>query len=152
MASPEDQSKAVSIDETTAYTPKFDKNGLMPAVAIEQSSGKALMLAFMNEEAINQSLETGYAHFWSRSRGKLWQKGETSGNRLKLIDVLIDCDQDSLCLMVEIEGHGAACHTGRSSCYYRELRIDDQSEKKISLSFKDDPQRFDPASVYGRKA
>ncbi len=137
------------VDETSSYSPRFDGDGLMPAMAIEKSTGTPLMLAYVNAEAIEKSLETGFAVFWSRSRQKFWQKGETSGNRLKLIEILIDCDQDSLCMMVELEGSGAACHTGRHSCYYRKLSpaTDDQADK--NLTFTDDKPRFDPKKVYG---
>lgn len=143
---------AEPLDKTLAFTPKFDANGLIPAVTIEQSSGKPLMLAYMNEDAVKKTLETGYAHFWSRSKASLWQKGETSGNRLKILDVLIDCDQDTLCLIVDVEGEGAACHTGRQSCFYRRLSLEEAQEDKIKLELTDDVPLFDPAQVYGHKA
>jgi phosphoribosyl-AMP cyclohydrolase len=143
---------AGNLDETLAFTPKFDSDGLMPAIVIEASSGTLLMQAFVNIDALKTTLETGYANFWSRSRQAYWQKGETSGNRLLIKDVLIDCDQDSICFMVEMEGVKAACHTGRQSCYYRKLSINhDQSTSgsEISLSFNDMKPLFNPRDVYG---
>ncbi len=143
---------AQKIDETLKFTPKFDSEGLMPAIVIEASSGTLLMQAFVNIDALKTTLETGYANFWSRSRQAYWQKGETSGNRLLIKDVLIDCDQDSICFMVEMEGAKAACHTGRQSCYYRKLSINhDQSTSgsEISLSFNDMKPLFNPRDVYG---
>ena len=136
------------LESSNNFKPKFDENGLMPATAIEQSTGTPLMLAYVNEGALIKSLETGYAHFWSRSRQNFWQKGETSGNRLKIINILIDCDQDSLCFMVEMEGQKAACHTGKKTCYYRQLTTSDTKERAITLSFTNVEQVFDPEKVY----
>lgn len=141
-----DQTKS-EIDETSSFKPKFDADGLMPAIAIEKSTGTILMMAWVNEEALKKSLQSGYANFWSRSRKAFWEKGETSGNRLKIIDILIDCDQDSLCMYVEMEGEKAACHTGRRTCYYRKL-IQNPSKNNISLEFTGDTPIFDPKKVY----
>lgn len=135
-------------DETTSFTPKFDTDGLMPAMAIEQSTGTPLMMAYVNKQALATTLKTGYAHFWSRSRQAFWQKGETSGNRLKIIEILIDCDQDSLCMMVEMEGVKAACHTGRKSCYYRKLTSTADKADQLTLQFIDNEKLFDPKQVY----
>ena len=146
--------QAQKLDETLEFLPKFDEDGLMPAIVIEASSGTLLMQAFVNLEALKTSLDSGYAHFWSRSRQAFWQKGETSGNRLIIQEVLIDCDQDSICFMVEMEGVKAACHTGRRSCYYRKLtRNNDKSpsaDPKITLTFNDMKPMFDPEDVYGK--
>ena len=136
------------LERSNNFQPKFDENGLMPATAIEQSTGTPLMLAYVNEGALIKSLETGYAHFWSRSRQNYWQKGETSGNRLKIIDILIDCDQDSLCFIVEMEGLKAACHTGRKTCYYRKLTLSTAPDTPLTLSFTDAEQVFDPKKIY----
>jgi len=141
-----------NLDETLDFIPKFDSDGLMPTIVIEASSGTLLMQAFVNIDALKTTLETGYANFWSRSRQAFWQKGETSGNRLIIKDVLIDCDQDSICFMVEMEGAKAACHTGRQSCYYRSLSLNDgqtEKEREISLSFNDMKPLFNPKDVYG---
>jgi phosphoribosyl-AMP cyclohydrolase len=101
------------------FAPRFDAAGLVTAMVIDSSSGAPLMLAHMNAEAIAKTRETGLGHFWSRSRGKLWMKGETSGNVLKVDEILVDCDQDALVLRVVPAG--PACHTGETSCFYRRL-------------------------------
>ena len=99
--------------------PKFDDRGLLTAVVTDSSSGEVLMVAFMNEEALTLTQETGVAHFWSRSRQALWKKGETSGNTLQVDEVLVDCDQDALVL--RCTPAGPTCHTGAVSCFYRKL-------------------------------
>lgn len=99
--------------------PRFDSAGLVTAVAIDNASGRLLMLAHMDVEAIARTRETGFAHFHSRSRGRLWMKGETSGHVLKVIEIRVDCDQDALELRVEAAG--PACHTMAQSCFYRRL-------------------------------
>lgn len=99
--------------------PKWDAQGLIAAVATDVDSGEVLMLAWMNEDALQQSQETGFAHFWSRSRQKLWMKGETSGNRLAIQELRIDCDQDAIWILARPEG--PACHTGERSCFYRQI-------------------------------
>ncbi len=106
----------------TAFMPKFDDRGLLTAVVTDAGSGEVLMVAFMNEEALAMTRETGFAHFWSRSRQSLWQKGETSGNVLKVERILVDCDQDAL--VVQAIPAGPACHTGARSCFYRHLEGD----------------------------
>jgi phosphoribosyl-AMP cyclohydrolase len=126
------------LENGTGFTPRFDANGLMAAIVTEASSGDVLMLAFMNEEALRRTLKTGEAHFWSRSRGKLWRKGETSGNLLRVIEVRTDCDQDCVLLRVEIAGDEAACHTGRKSCFYRRVEGAGRSGEAGSLAFLDE--------------
>ncbi len=110
-----------SVDRETGsrFLPKFDSNGLLSAVVLDASSRAVLMVAFMDAEALAATQETGIAHFHSRSRGKLWKKGETSGNVLKVCDILVDCDQDALVLLCEPAG--PTCHTGATSCFYRKL-------------------------------
>jgi len=98
---------------------KYDDKGLVPAITQNVRTGEILMQAFMNKESLEKTLETGHATYWSRSRGKLWMKGETSGNIQKVHQILIDCDQDSLILLVEQKG--PACHTGEETCFYRTL-------------------------------
>ncbi|MFQ5564600.1 MAG: phosphoribosyl-AMP cyclohydrolase [Parvularculaceae bacterium] len=119
------------IEETTRFAPKFGADGLVPAVAVEAESGKLLMLAWMNEEALQKTLQTGEAWYWSRARGKLWRKGETSGNGQKVVEIRTDCDQDAIELAVEQTG--PACHTGRRSCFYRVVRSGDG----VTLVFRD---------------
>jgi len=101
--------------------PKYDAAGLITAVATDRN-GALLMLAHMNAEALRKTMETGEAHFWSRSRGRLWKKGETSGHVLKLVEARIDCDQDAVWLIVDPQG--PACHTGQRSCFYRRIEGD----------------------------
>jgi phosphoribosyl-AMP cyclohydrolase len=101
--------------------PKFDKNGLLSAIAVDAKSREILMLAFMDEEALEATRRTGYAHFHSRSRNSLWKKGESSGNVLKVEEILVDCDQDALIL--KVTPVGPVCHTGANSCFYRRLEL-----------------------------
>lgn len=108
------------------FAPRFDAAGLLTAIAVDAQSGEVLMLAHMDAEALARTRETGFAHFHSRSRGKLWMKGETSGHTLRVVEILVDCDQDALVLRVEPAG--PACHTGATSCFYRVLN-DDRLER-----------------------
>ncbi|WEK47062.1 MAG: phosphoribosyl-AMP cyclohydrolase [Candidatus Andeanibacterium colombiense] len=103
----------------SAFMPRFDSRGLLTAVVTDYASGAVLMVAFMDEEALAKTRETGFAHFHSRSRGRLWMKGETSGHTLKVEEILVDCDQDALILRATPAG--PACHTGALSCFYRKL-------------------------------
>ncbi|CAI3238238.1 phosphoribosyl-AMP cyclohydrolase [Desulfovibrio legallii] len=121
------------------FIPDFSK-GLVPAIAQDCASGEVLMLAYMNEDAWRKTLETGEAHYWSRSRRELWHKGGTSGNVQKVRALRLDCDNDTVLLLVEQQG-GAACHTGRRSCFYREWK--DGRLRECA------PQVFDPKKVYG---
>ncbi len=104
-------------DETTELRPKFNTDGLIAAVAQDASTGEVLMLAYMNAEALERTISTKKATYWSRSRGALWTKGETSGNVQQVLEIRVDCDQDAVVLIVEQKG--GACHTGRQSCFYR---------------------------------
>ena len=106
-------------EQGSAFLPRFDEKGLITAIALDKADFHVLMVAFMDEEALAKTRKTGLAHFYSRSRGRLWLKGETSGNVLKVQDILVDCDQDALVLMVKPAG--PACHTGERSCFYRKL-------------------------------
>ena len=106
---------ADEIENGDVFAPKFDSNGVLAAVATDAASGEVLMLAWMNAEALALSIETGLAHFWSRSRSKLWRKGEESGNELRVVDMRTDCDQDAIWMRVEVQGKGVACHTGARS-------------------------------------
>ncbi len=113
------------LEEGDVFTPKFDAHGLIVCVATEASSGEILMLAYMNELALEKTIETGVAHYWSRSRGELWRKGDTSGQVQEVVEMRVDCDQDALQLRVKVGGDGKACHTGRKSCFYRKLENND---------------------------
>ncbi len=101
----------------------FDENGLVAAVAQQHDTGEVLMLAWMNREAVEATLRTGWAHYWSRSRRRLWRKGESSGQVQRLVELRVDCDGDALLLLVD--QHGVACHTGRRSCFFRAARGDE---------------------------
>jgi phosphoribosyl-AMP cyclohydrolase len=110
-----------SLEQGQLLTPRFDGNGLIAAVATDALTGDVLMLAWMNADALSRSIETGLAHFWSRSRSKLWKKGEESGNELEIEEMRVDCDQDAIWMKVRVKGQGAACHTGARSCFYRRV-------------------------------
>lgn len=117
-----DAASKEALETGTAFTPRFDADGLMPAIVTEAATGEVLMVAYMNSTALGLTLKTGEAHFWSRSRKKLWLKGETSGNKLRVVEMLTDCDQDTLVVKVDIGGDAVACHTGRKSCFYRRVQ------------------------------
>ena len=108
---------AERIEQGSEFLPKFDAAGLMTGVVVDRMSKDVLMVAFLNREALDATLQTGFAHFWSRSRGQLWCKGETSGNRLSVREMRVDCDQDAL--VIVCDPAGPACHTGARSCFYR---------------------------------
>lgn len=109
------------IEEGTDFAPKFDAEGLIVCITTEVHTGDLLMVAYMNREALRLSVETGIAHYWSRSRKSLWRKGDTSGQVQTIVEMLTDCDQDAILLKVEAGGDGKACHTGRRSCFYRRV-------------------------------
>lgn len=136
MTSPPAQSLSeaaqIELAEGEAFAPRFDANGLIACVTRDAADGQVLMLAYMNEEALRLTMETGVAHYWSRSRGALWRKGDVSGQVQKVTEIRIDCDQDALLLTVEPGGDGGACHTGRRSCFYRKIA---QSRDAIKLVF-----------------
>lgn len=121
------------IETGSLFQPKFDGAGLIPAIVTDAASGGVLMFAFMNAEALRLTLETKFAHFWSRSRGKMWKKGEESGNVLVVREILTDCDQDVIWLRVDVGGDGVACHTGAKSCFYRGLEGSPGSEHGVRL-------------------
>ncbi len=134
------------LEEGVAFTPKFDDHGLVTAVVTDARDGELLMVAHMNAEALGLTLETGIGHYFSRSRGKIWKKGESSGNLQTVKEIRVDCDQDAIWLKVEVAGHDATCHTGRRSCFYRTAHAVDG---KPSLTIADDHKHFDPDHVYG---
>ena len=111
------------IEAGRTFMPKFDAAGLMPAIATDADTGDVLMLAWMNADALQRTIETAEAHFFSRSRGRLWHKGEESGNTMVVVEVRTDCDQDAIWLRVRLRGKGAACHTGQYSCFYRRVPL-----------------------------
>jgi phosphoribosyl-AMP cyclohydrolase len=112
------------IEEGTSFAPKFDADGLIVCITCDHKSKDILMVAYMNEDALKLSIETGIAHYWSRSRQSLWRKGDTSGQVQSILEMRVDCDQDAILLMVETGGDGGACHTGRRTCFYRSVEAD----------------------------
>lgn len=112
---------AKELEEGAEFSPRFDANGLIVCVTVEAATREILMVAYMNQLALDKTIESGVAHYWSRSRNALWRKGDTSGQIQRVISLSIDCDQDAIQLMVEAGGDGKACHTGRKSCFYRKL-------------------------------
>ncbi len=137
------------IEEGCVFAPRFDKDGLIPVITASAATGEVLMLAYMNAAALARTLETGEAHYWSRSRGTLWRKGETSGNAQRVVELRTDCDQDALLLKVELTGAEACCHTGRRSCFYRAVAIGEPIGKgAVALRMIDGERHFDPATVY----
>ncbi len=115
-------SETLEREQGNRFLPRFDDKGLLTAIALDSQTREVLMVAFMDAEALAHSRETGLAHFHSRSRGRLWLKGETSGHFLRIEEIRVDCDQDALVLLVRPEG--PACHTGATSCFYRRLEGD----------------------------
>ena len=131
------------IEEGLAFRPKFDASGLVTCVATDAVSGDVLMVAHMNDEALRKTIASGEAWYFSRSRNALWRKGETSGHTQRVVDMRMDCDQDAV--WIRVEQTGAACHTGRHSCFYRAVT---NGEGGAQLSFVDADRMFDPGEVY----
>jgi phosphoribosyl-AMP cyclohydrolase len=123
------------LEDGVRFTPRFDERGLISCIVTDAANGTVLMLAHMNEEALARTIEERTAWFWSRSRKELWQKGATSGNRFEVVDLLVDCDQDALVMKVNVMGSGAACHTGRRSCFYRRLPLGGKADASITTTF-----------------
>jgi phosphoribosyl-AMP cyclohydrolase len=129
-----------NIEETNDFTPRFDANGLITAIAQDAKSGEILMVAYMNKEALKQTIETGLATYYSRSRKKLWRKGEQSGHIQKVEQILVDCDQDCIVLKVSVEA--GQCHVGYQSCFYRAVRTDAGMKLQFVADKVYDPQKF----------
>lgn len=141
------------VEEGNDLAPKFDANGVIPCVTMHHETREVLMFAFMNEEALKLTISTGLAHYWSRSRKKLWKKGESSGMFQKIERMLIDDDQD--CVVIEVSltepkagGTEASCHVGYRSCFYRQVPIG-EGDSKRELQFIENEKAFDPKAVYG---
>ena len=131
------------IEDGLGFQPLYDASGLVTCVATDAGSGEVLMVAHMNDEALRKTISTGEAWYFSRSRHALWRKGETSGNVQRVLEMRMDCDQDAV--WIRVEQSGAACHTGRRSCFYRKVSA---GEGGPQLSFVDADRLFDPAKVY----
>ncbi len=122
------------IEHGSAFAPRFDEHGLIPAIVTDGRQGGVLMFAWMNREALARSIASGEAWFFSRSRNRLWKKGEESGNVLRIVEMRTDCDQDVVWLAVEVAGNGVACHTGETSCFYRRVAIGPASGVPVKLA------------------
>lgn len=146
MRSDPDVSKSEKLEEGSLLVPQFDANGLLTCVTTDANSGDVLMVAHMNREALEKTIATGEAYYYSRSRRTLWRKGESSGHTQRVVEMRIDCDQDAVWIKVEQAG-GGACHTGRRSCFYRAVPL--RKPGAVTLEFRDSEKTFDPATVYG---
>ncbi|WP_416066276.1 phosphoribosyl-AMP cyclohydrolase [Rhizobium sp. ZK1] len=135
------------LEDAGDFTPRFDDRGLITAIVTDAGDGDLLMVAHMNAQALALTIQTGIAHYFSRSRGKIWKKGETSGNLQTVKEIRTDCDQDAIWLKVQVAGHDATCHTGRRSCFYRTVTLEDG---KPVLTIVDDDLHFDPKDIYGK--
>ena len=135
------------IEEGKYLEPKFDENGLIPVITTEFQTGDILMHGYMNDEALKKTIETQEAHYWSRSRKKMWRKGQVSGFVQKIKDIRIDDDQDSVWLSVDI-GNGASCHVGYRSCFYRSIPLGKiKNSQELAMEFKE-KKIFNPEKVY----
>ncbi len=130
-----------NVEEGLDFTPRFDSNGLIPAIAQDAKTGQILMVAYMSAEALEQTIRCGYAVYFSRSRNKLWRKGEESGHVQKIQQILVDCDQD--CLLLKVNVDQGQCHTGHQSCFYRALE-EGQPKKLVTVAQK----VYDPKQAY----
>lgn len=136
------------VEEGVALAPKFDGDALIACVTTDFTSGELLMHAYMNPEALKRTIESGEAHYWSRSRQQLWHKGATSGLVQKVREMRIDDDQDCVWLRVEVVG-GASCHVGYRSCFYRQVTMGGPLIASGALAFTEDHKVFDPQQIYG---
>ena len=136
------------VEEGKYLSPKFDENGLIPVITTDFQTGDILMHAYMNDEALKKTIETKEVHYWSRSRKKIWRKGQVSGFVQIVKEIRIDDDQDSVWLSVDI-GNGASCHVGYRSCFYRSIPLGKiKNEKELEMEFKEKKKIFDPKKVY----
>ena len=136
------------VEEGKYLAPKFDENGLIPVITTDFQNGDILMHGYMNEEALRKTIESGEAHYWSRSRNKIWHKGQVSGFVHKVKEIRIDDDQDSVWLSTDI-GKGASCHVGYRSCFYRSIPLGKiQNDEKLEIEFKEKKKIFDPKKIY----
>jgi len=136
------------VEEGHELAPKFDVDGLLPVVTTDAESGEVLMHGYMNAEALTKTIQTGEAHYWSRSREVLWHKGATSGLVQKVKEIRIDDDQDAVWLRVDVQG-GASCHVGYRSCFYRSVPVGASEDAPVDLNYEESEKVFDPVEVYG---
>ena len=136
------------VEEGKYLSPKFDENGLIPVITTDFKIGNVLMHGYMNHEALKKTIETKEAYYWSRSRKKIWHKGQVSGFIQKVKEIRIDDDQDSVWLSVDI-GNGSSCHVGYRSCFYRSIPLGKiKNEEELEMEFKETEKTFDPEKVY----
>ena len=136
------------VEEGKYLSPKFDENGLIPVITTDFKTGGILMHGYMNYESLKKTIETREAHYWSRSRKKIWHKGQVSGFIQKVKEIRIDDDQDSVWLTVDI-GNGSSCHVGYRSCFYRSIPLGKfKNEEELEMEFKETEKTFDPEKVY----
>ena len=136
------------VEEGKYLSPKFDENGLIPVVTTDFKTGDILMHGYMNYESLKKTIETKEAYYWSRSRKKIWHKGQVSGFIQKVKEIRIDDDQDSVWLSVDI-GNGSSCHVGYRSCFYRSIPLGKiKNKEKLEMEFKETEKTFDPEKVY----
>ena len=137
------------VEEGLALAPRFDADGRIPCITTDASTGEVLMLGYVNGEALQRTIATGEAHYWSRSRQCLWRKGATSGLVQEVVEMRIDDDQDAVWLRVRVAGSGASCHVGYRSCFYRSVELGGHSDEPARLVFTEQRKSFDPKDVYG---
>ena len=137
------------VEEGHELAPKFDDQGLIACVTTDADSGEVLMHGYMNRAAMEKTIQTGQAYYWSRSRQTLWHKGATSGLVQTVKDMYIDDDQDAVWLQVRVAGPGASCHVGYRSCFYRRIAVGAERQPGDPLTFTETDKRFDPKEVYG---
>lgn len=138
------------VEEGLTLAPKFDRDGLIPVVTTDADSGEVLMVATMDAEALLLTVDTREAHYWSRSRQRLWKKGATSGLVQDVVEMRMDDDQDAVWLRVRVRGAGASCHVGYRSCFYRSVVLEPhEAERPIALRQEEAAKAFDPVEVYG---
>ncbi len=142
------------LEEGPDFAPRFDADGLIPCITTHADTGEVLMFAFMNDLALSRTIETGYVHYWSRSRQKLWKKGESSGMTQKVVQMLTDCDQDCIVVRVTLgaaaTGDSASCHVGYRNCFYREVSVGSVPEAgPVQLRLTQE-KVYDPDAVYGK--
>ncbi|WP_169195014.1 phosphoribosyl-AMP cyclohydrolase [Devosia sp. MC1541] len=136
-----------ALEDGTEFAPRFDAHGLLTVVTVDDETKDVLMVAYMNAETLSLTIETGIAHYYSRSRKSIWKKGETSGELQQVVSLRTDCDQDCIVMSVHQTGRGAACHTGRKTCFYRQVTVENGEAKLADTGI---PRLFDPKAVYGK--
>ncbi|MEP3246173.1 MAG: phosphoribosyl-AMP cyclohydrolase [Sneathiella sp.] len=144
-----DRTSVEEVEEGYSLAPKFDRDGLMPCITTDATTADVLMLGYMTKEALQKTIKTGEAHYWSRSRQCLWHKGATSGLVQTVVDMRVDDDQDAVWLKVQVAASGASCHVGYRSCFYRSVELGGASTEPARLAFTETEKSFDPQAVYG---